>query len=279
MHSRMSQHFDSKLFSVSGFHRFGRRLVILISLSLLAVFGVAIAFTPNIYAFIAMKFILGGSCGVTVMNLSVLGDLVCSRQQKLCERHILLTLLPCSRTGVEWTDPSKSALITITIILFFSFGLMILSGVAYLIPQWRVLILVLLSPLVLLVGFMYWSAIPSNPKYFRYNSACNCGNEVFPTLGFYRYVPESARWLLTQGRKEEARKLLQRAARTNKKLLPEDALDKVTQAAIPTQSLVIACELLLFLIPLAKSEHGEEAEPGGHLPDPLPEKTCCHHGI
>lgn len=57
---------------------------------------------------------------------------------------------------MEWTDPSKSAVITIALVLFFSFGLMILSGVAYLIPKWRVMQLVLLSPLVLLVVFMYW---------------------------------------------------------------------------------------------------------------------------
>lgn len=48
-----------------------------------------------------------------------------------------------------------------TIVLFFSFGLMILSGVAYLIPNWRVMQLVLLSPMVLLVLFVYWSAAPS----------------------------------------------------------------------------------------------------------------------
>lgn len=62
---------------------------------------------------------------------------------------------------MEWTDQSKSAFITITIIIFFSFGLMILSGVAYLIPEWRVMQLVLLSPMVLLVAFLYWSATPS----------------------------------------------------------------------------------------------------------------------
>lgn len=48
-----------------------------------------------------------------------------------------------------------------------------------------------------------------------------------PPPGVCRYIPESARWLLTQGRKEEARQLLQRAATTNDKLLPVDALDKV----------------------------------------------------
>lgn len=50
---------------------------------------------------------------------------------------------------------------------------------------------------------------------------------MFPTRRVSRYVPESARWLLTQGRKEEAIEQLQRAARVNKRSLPTDALDKV----------------------------------------------------
>lgn len=40
-------------------------------------------------------------------------------------------------------------------------------------------------------------------------------------------LPESARWLITQGRKEEALKELQRAARVNKKKVPEDVLNNV----------------------------------------------------
>lgn len=63
-------------------HRFGRRFVVRLSLSLLVLFGIGIAFSPNIYVFMAMKFVLGGACGVTVMNSSVLGDLICSRWQK-----------------------------------------------------------------------------------------------------------------------------------------------------------------------------------------------------
>lgn len=46
-------------------------------------------------------------------------------------------------------------------------------------------------------------------------------------LLFNRLLPESARWLITQGRKEEALKELQRAARVNKKKVPEDVLNNV----------------------------------------------------
>ncbi len=51
---------------------------------------------------------------------------------------------------MEWTDPSRAALYTEVIMMFFSVGLMLLSGIAYLIRNWRILQLVLFCPLVLL---------------------------------------------------------------------------------------------------------------------------------
>lgn len=74
---------------------------------------------------------------------------------------------------------------------------MILSGIAYVIRNWRILQLVLFSPLVLVLGIFYW------------------------------ILPESARWLITQGRKEEAIKEIRRAAKVNGRKVPEDLLDKL----------------------------------------------------
>lgn len=42
-----------------------------------------------------------------------------------------------------------------------------------------------------------------------------------------RILPESARWLITQGRKEEAIKEIRRAAKVNGREVPDDLLDKV----------------------------------------------------
>lgn len=58
--------------------------------------------------------------------------------------------------GGEWSDSSKFALCTILCHSTFPLGLMILSGVAYLIPDWRILQLVLFSPLLLVLGIFYW---------------------------------------------------------------------------------------------------------------------------
>uniref|UniRef100_A0A671XNE7 Solute carrier family 22 member 13b n=1 Tax=Sparus aurata TaxID=8175 RepID=A0A671XNE7_SPAAU len=152
--------------------RFGRRITILLTLILLLLFGVGTAFTPNIYVYMVLNFFCGATGGVILINTSVM--------------------------GVEWTGPSKNALCTWMILTLFSVGLMLLSGIAYLILNWRILQLVLFSPVVLLVGFHYW------------------------------FLPESARWLMARGRKEEALNLLQRAARVNGRTIPDDLQDMGT---------------------------------------------------
>ncbi|XP_068160676.1 solute carrier family 22 member 13-like [Antennarius striatus] len=151
--------------------RFGRRCGILLSLVLQLLFGVAVAFSPNIYVYTVFKFFCGFSSVAILMNLSVM--------------------------GMEWTDPSRAASCTIALMTSYSVGLMVLSGMAYLVPNWRILQLVLASPLVIVLVL------------------------------FYCFLPESARWLLTQGRKEEALKVLQRAAQVNGRTMPEDKLDKL----------------------------------------------------
>ncbi|XP_076617943.1 solute carrier family 22 member 13-like [Chaetodon auriga] len=157
--------------------RFGRRFAILLSLSIPLLFGVGTAFSPNIYVYIVLKFFSGTSSAVLVMNTSVM--------------------------AVEWTDPTKAAICTMFIVISFSTGLMVLSGVAYLIPNWRILQLVLFSPLLLVLGLFYW------------------------------LLPESARWLVTQGKSEEAKKQLLRAARVNRRTITDDHLDKLEMEASP----------------------------------------------
>ncbi|XP_015255164.1 PREDICTED: solute carrier family 22 member 13-like [Cyprinodon variegatus] len=157
--------------------RFGRRFGILLSVLILLVFGVSTAFSPNIYIYMVLKFFSG--TGVVIMNTFVM--------------------------VVEWTDPSKSALCTMSIMSFFSVGQMILPGIAYLITKWWILQLVLLSPLVIVLVVLF------------------C------------FLPESARWLMSQGRKEAALKELQRAARVNKRSVSGDLLDKVNMETSPNR--------------------------------------------
>lgn len=86
-------------------------------------------------------------------------------------------------TGVEWTGPSKNALCTWMILTLFSTGLMLLSGIAYLILNWRILQLVLFSPVVLLVGFHYWSVV--HLTIFILNiTKCNLTNTLWQSFNY-----------------------------------------------------------------------------------------------
>ena len=81
--------------------------------------------------------------------------------------------------GVEWTSTSKQGFVTISSLSFFSVGLMMMSGVAYFVRDWRILHLVFSTPLILLLLAGYWSVNPSilqcNPEpltsyYLHYHS-------------------------------------------------------------------------------------------------------------
>ncbi|XP_041669697.1 solute carrier family 22 member 13-like [Cheilinus undulatus] len=151
--------------------RFGRRFVVLLSHFLLMLFGVGVGFSPNIYVYMALKFCGGIACSGIVANAFVLGG--------------------------EWSNSSKFAFCTIICHSFFPLGLMMLSGIAYLVRNWRILQIVLFSPLVPVLGLFYW------------------------------VLPESARWLITQGRKKEAIKEVRRAAKVNGRKVSEELLEKM----------------------------------------------------
>ncbi|XP_042359909.1 organic cation transporter protein [Plectropomus leopardus] len=93
--------------------------------------------------------------------------------------------------GTEWTGSKQRMLAGIITDYFFGFGYILLAGVAYLIRDWRKLQLAISAP-----GFLFI---------------------------FYIWVlPKSARWLMSNDRKEEAWELIQKAAQMNGKPLNKD---------------------------------------------------------
>ncbi|XP_048240127.1 organic cation transporter protein-like [Haliotis rufescens] len=98
---------------------------------------------------------------------------------------------------MELVGPSKRTLAGIINKLFWCLGLFMVGGLAYLIPDWHHLQLAISAPVVLL-------------------------------FGFYCFVPESPRWLLSRGREKEAEKILRQAAHVNGSTLPDVLFDQDT---------------------------------------------------
>ncbi|XP_063780891.1 solute carrier family 22 member 13-like [Pseudophryne corroboree] len=98
----------------------------------------------------------------------------------------------------EWVGSSHRAYATITGHVFYAVGQMGLAGLAYGIRNWRLLQIICSAP----TGLLF----------------------------FYIWVlPESPRWLLTKGKYEHAKNLLQKAASFNKQKLPEDLLSQLKE--------------------------------------------------
>lgn len=95
--------------------------------------------------------------------------------------------------GMEIVGPSKRVWAGIVIEYFFAIGLVVLAGVAYFIRHWKYIEIAVSAPSVFFL--LYWWLIPESP-----------------------------RWLISQGRYKEAEKVIKQIAEGNNVTLPEKAL-------------------------------------------------------
>ncbi|KAK2921307.1 hypothetical protein Q8A73_000792 [Channa argus] len=109
--------------------RYGRRFVLLLSIALQTVFGVAVAFAPNFPIYVILRFIVGTTISGVIINAFVL--------------------------GTEWTCTKRRMLAGIITDYAFGLGYMLLAGVAYLIRDWRKLQLVISAPGFLLIFYIW----------------------------------------------------------------------------------------------------------------------------
>ncbi|KAK6187135.1 hypothetical protein SNE40_005224 [Patella caerulea] len=142
--------------------RFGRRPMFFVGAAILLVAGSIASAAQNIYMFLPMYFLQG-----------------------LAHTGIFLVVYTLS---TELVGPEYRFLVSVTIQIFYSVGCMILSGMAYLLRDWRYLELAITLPVVLFASY-WW------------------------------FLPESVRWLLSQNRFDEAHKYLKEAAATNGAIL------------------------------------------------------------
>ncbi|KAG9268274.1 solute carrier family 22 member 7b.1 [Astyanax mexicanus] len=138
--------------------RFGRKPMLMVSFISAAFFSVVSAFSTSYIMFAVMRFFTG--MGIT--GISIISIVLC----------------------VEWSDIKHRTIIGVMISLDWSTSTMILPGIAYLVNEWRFLVVTVTSPLFLAI--IVW-----------------------------RWIPESARWLIANGRLEEAHYYLSKCASAN----------------------------------------------------------------
>ncbi|XP_071835101.1 organic anion transporter 3-like [Apostichopus japonicus] len=138
--------------------KYGRRLITIVSLVIFNILGIAVSFSPNYATFVTLRFFLG----------------IFSRAIQLPTLILLFEyLLPKHRATVG-NAPG----------VLFTLGLMVMSGLAYWIRDWRQFHALMMTPTILAMTFIWLQ-------------------------------PESVRWLLSQGKYEEAEKWMQKCAKFN----------------------------------------------------------------
>ncbi|XP_049993649.1 organic anion transporter 3 [Alexandromys fortis] len=140
--------------------RFGRKPILTWSYLMLAVSGSGAAFSPSLPIYTIFRFLCG--CSISGISLST----------------VIL--------NVEWVPTSVRAISSTSIGYCYTIGQFILSGLAYVIPQWR------------------WLQLAVSVPFF-----------IFSLLSWW--VPESIRWLVLSGKFSKALKTLQRVATFNGK--------------------------------------------------------------
>ncbi|CAH3146158.1 unnamed protein product, partial [Porites evermanni] len=140
----------------------GRKNVLFPSLTVMLVVTFAMAFAKAVWVVLAFRFIIG-----------------------VCQSGAFQSIFVLS---TELVGPEKRALATAALWFYYTGALMVLGLKAYLVRDWRMLMILSSAP---------WIFI----------------------LVFWKFVPESVRWLLVKGEKEKARAILENAAKVNKKPL------------------------------------------------------------
>ncbi|XP_054481699.1 solute carrier family 22 member 6-A isoform X1 [Anoplopoma fimbria] len=148
--------------------RFGRRSILIWSYLQLGILGCSSALSPSYSTYCIFRFLSGMAVSGIILNGVSL--------------------------KVEWIPTKERTLVGTLSSFFFTFGQMILAGLAYWLRDWRKLQVVACAPMFLFFSYSWWYA-------------------------------ESARWSVLNRRSEEALKNLHRVARINGK--PE-VVDKLT---------------------------------------------------
>ncbi|XP_029305359.1 solute carrier family 22 member 7-like [Cottoperca gobio] len=153
--------------------KYGRKNTLLASYIMATVFGFCSAFANSYVVFAVLRFLTGfGLTGISIIAIVL---------------------------SIEWVDTDHRSFIGVIGSLSWSVGNMLLAGLAFLVNDWRSLIMTVTAPLGFAILTWWW-------------------------------IPESARWLLAHGKVEKAKFYLDRCAKLNKrhKLSPKLKLETLS---------------------------------------------------
>uniref|UniRef100_A0A8C6ZCY9 Solute carrier family 22 member 13-like n=1 Tax=Nothoprocta perdicaria TaxID=30464 RepID=A0A8C6ZCY9_NOTPE len=125
-------------------------------------------------------------------------------------------------SAMEWVGVSYRPHAVLVSHCCFAIGQMILAGLSYGIRNWRLLQIA--------------GSVP-----------------IFALFFYFWVLPESARWLMTKGRVEEAKKILQKAASMNKRTIPPGLLEQVSPVTKPGSTMDLfrkkhLCKVTLIML-------------------------------
>lgn len=203
-------------------------------MGILMVCSMGAALSPNIYIYLIFKFLCGTSA-VLVANLTVMGKFHhCLKGCVSAKCCIWMWLIFPKSTHKSLQFKGWSGLIPRSLLSVPRRSCFLPP------PAWCCCLPSLTWPVA--GGSRCWCSSALLSSFGEYSTGHNTRTSVrwdilnvivcwFSVSMFFffnvRYLPESARWLLTQGRKEEAQKELLRAARVNGRNVPENFLEKV----------------------------------------------------
>ncbi|CAG0879578.1 unnamed protein product [Cyprideis torosa] len=144
--------------------KLGRRIAFFLCLGTELLAGMVTALCPNFTSWLVCRFFVG----LTIPAIYQIPFII----------------------AIELVGPTYRAFITVMTCLYYTVGLLLLSGVAYTFRNWKTL--------------CYVTTVP----FFVYG-------------GYWWVLPESPRWLLAKGKLEEACRVLKILARMNGKVLPK----------------------------------------------------------
>lgn len=121
--------------------------------------------------------------------------------------------------AMEMVGPSKRTFVGVCCQLFFTAGYLVTAAFAYFITDWQLLQIALSLPGIVFLSY-YWSV------------NFNVTSSKFLNLKRYlnhRFLPESVRWLLARGRKDEAKAILKIVAKENKVTISEEIYESLAE--------------------------------------------------